>query len=252
MPGRTVLTRPVRAPGRASGMPQQEIGRGRRTLPVIQHLFDREILVSAVRPALALALAGLTAVAVSANAGGMSGLALTDVSGDANGLNGQGLVTGTPDAATGPASYAGLDFTKVTLANLGKTAKTCTGFTLTMEFAGPVDTKDPAIYRLIGKTSTNDGIFQIYLNDGPAAGGATEVRYGAGEADDTIALTNPAKVDGNKIVITVTKADMKSFGDKPGDLITAITMDTRVSSGVSFVPQVDTLDASDKTFKMCG
>lgn len=208
--------------------------------------------MSKLRPVLALAVAGLTALTMTANAGGLSSLALTDISGDANGLNGQGLVQGTPDAATGPVSYAGMDFTKVTFANLGKTAKACTGFTMTMEFAGPVDTSAPAIYRLIGQTTANDGIFQLYLNNGPAAGGATEVRYGAGSADDTMALSKPAVVAGNKITLTITKADMKAFGDKPGDVISDIVMDTRVSTGVSFVPQVDTLEAGAKTFKMCG
>jgi hypothetical protein len=193
----------------------------------------------------------MAALALHANAAAPASLALTDLTGDANGLNGQGLQS-TPDTATGPASYSGMDFTKVTLANLGKSVKACTGFTLTMEFAGPVSTSDPAIYRLIGKTTSNDGIFQIYLNDGPAAGGVTEVRYGAGSDDNTTALSTPAKVEGNKITITVTKADMKGFGDKPGHAITDIVMDTRVSTGVSFVPQIDTIDASDKTFKMCG
>jgi hypothetical protein len=208
--------------------------------------------VSKLRPVLALAIAGVTALTMSAHAAGPSTLALTDVTGDANGLNGQGIVRGTPDASTGPVSDAGMDFTKVTLANLGKTAKACTGFTLTMEFAGPVDTSAPAIYRLLGATTANDGIFQLYFNNGPAAGGATEVRYGAGDADDTVALSKPAVIAGNKITLTITKADMKSFGDKPGDVISNIVMDTRVSTGVSFVPQVDTLEATDKTFKMCG
>jgi hypothetical protein len=208
--------------------------------------------VSKLRPVLALAVAGVTALTLSAHAAGPASLALSAITGDANGLNGQGIVQGTPDAATGPLSYAGMDFTKVTLANLGKTVKTCTGFTLTMEFAGPVDASAPAIYRLLGATTSNDGIFQIYLNNGPAAGGVTEVRYGSGDADDTIALSKPAVVAGNKITITITKADMKAFGDKPGNVISDIVMDTRVSSGVSFVPQVDTIEATDKSFKMCG
>ena len=208
--------------------------------------------MSKLRPVLALAVAGLTALTLNAQAAGLSNLSFTDISGDANGLNGQGIVTGTPDAATDPLSYAGMDFTKVTLANLGKKAKDCTGFTLTMEFAGAVDPSAPAIYRLIGQTTANDGIFQLYLNNGPAAGGATEVRYGAGDQDETFALSKPAVVAGNKITITVTKADIKGFGDKLGDVSSDITMDTRISTGVSFVPQVDTIDASDKVFKMCG
>jgi hypothetical protein len=205
-----------------------------------------------LRPALGLALVAVASVALHAHAAGASGLALTDVKGDANALNGQGVIDGTPDTATDPVSYAGLDFTKVTLANQGASAKTCKGFTLTMEFAGPVSRTDPAIYRLIGATNVNDGVFQIYLNDGLVAGGVTEVRYGAGEADESFELSTPAKVDGNKITITVTKREMKAFGDKPGDVISSIVMDTRVSSGRSFVPQVDTIEATDKTFRMCG
>lgn len=206
-----------------------------------------------LRPLVALGLAGGTALALSASAA-PAGLVLTDAAGDANALNGQGVVGGAPSTATSPVSYDGLDFTKVTLANTltGKGKKvTCSGFTITMEFNGPVDTSDPAIYRLRGTTTANDGIFQLYLNDGPAGGG-TEVRFGAGAEDNTVALAHPAKVDGNKVVLTITTADMKGFGDKPKDMIKDIQMDTRVSSGVSFVPQVDEIDATDKTFTMCG
>ena len=208
--------------------------------------------MSKLRPVLALAVAGLTALTLNAQAAGLNTLSLTDVTGDGNGLNGQGFVQGTPDAATGPLSYAGMDFTKVTLANLGKNAKACTGFTLTMEFAGPVDASAPAIYRLIGATNANDGIFQIYLNNGPAADPKGGLRYGSGDADETIELSTAPVVAGNKITLTVTKAEIKAIGDKPGSLISDIVMDTRVSSGVSFAPQVDTLEATDKAFKMCG
>lgn len=202
-----------------------------------------------LRPALGLAAVGTAVLALGATAA-VKPLVLTDISGDANALNDQGFGAGVDNNAT-PVSETSADIVKATLANT-VVRKKCTGFTLTMEFAGDVDPSLPAIYRLLGTTTKNDGIFQIYLNNGALAGGETEVRHGAGDADETFPLRTPAKVAGKTITFTVTDRDMKAFGDKPGNKILAPVLEVRLSSGVSFVPVIDQLDASDKSFAMCG
>lgn len=204
--------------------------------------------VRLLRPALGLALVSAAVLAVGAGAASKP-LVLEDVAGDANALNDQGFGLGVDDNAT-PIQYAPTDIVKATLANT-VVKKACTGFTFTMEFAEPVDPSASVIYRLLGSTTKNDAIFQIYLNNGAAAGGETEVRHGSGDEDNTFPLKTPAKIDGKTITFTVTTRDMKTFGDKPGNRILDITAEVRVSSGVSFVPVVDQV-ASDKTFAMCG
>lgn len=201
-----------------------------------------------LRPALGLALAGSVVLALGAGAASKP-LVLEDVAGDANALNDQGFGAGVDNNST-PIQYAPTDIVKATLANT-VVKKKCTGFTFTIEFAEAVDPSASVIYRLLGTTTRNDGIFQIYLNNGAAAGGETEIRHGAGEEDNTFPLKTPAKVDGKTITFTITDREMKTFGDKPGNKIMDMTVEVRVSSGVSFVPVVDQL-VTDKTFAMCG
>ena len=202
-----------------------------------------------LRPALGLALASAALLSLGASAA-TKPLVLEDVTGDANALNDQGFGAGVDNNAT-PISYAPTDLVKATLANTIVQRK-CTGFTLTMEFAADVDPAASVIYRLLGTTTNNDGIFQIYLNNGAAAGGESEIRHGAGEEDNTFALKTPAKVDGKTITFTVSDREMKAFGDKPGAQIRDFAVEVRVSSGVSFVPVVDQIDATGKSFAMCG
>lgn len=213
------------------------------------------------RPALVMAAIGIAASSsfgahAAAPAASPTPLVLTDQSSDANGLNDQGLLGAGPEGTATPASEASLDIVKATLQNTGTTKKvkkksvfTCTGFTITLEYAGAINPQTPAIYRLLGNTTVNDGVFQIYYNNGPT-GGVTETRYGAGDADDTTALATPAKIEGNKIVLTVTKGDMATFGEKAGGVITSFGIDTRISSGVITAPQMDQL-VTDQTFQMC-
>ena len=177
-------------------------------------------------------------------------LVLEDVAGDANALNDQGFGAGVDNNAT-PVSEAAADIVKGTLANT-MVGKKCTGFTVTMEMAGDVDPSLPAIYRLLGTTTKNDGIFQIYLNNGAAASGESEIRFGAGEEDNTVPMRTPAKVEGKTITFSISDKEMKAFGDKPGNKIMEFSLEVRGSSGVSFVPVIDQLDASDKSFAMCG
>ena len=201
------------------------------------------------RPALALAAVATALLAAGATAAPKP-LVLEDVTGDANALNDQGFGLGVDNNST-PVSEAAADIVKATLANTFA-GKTCTGFTITMEMAADVDPSLPAIYRLLGNTTKNDGIFQIYLNNGAAAAGESEIRYGAGDADTTVPMKTPAKVAGKTITFTVSAKEMKAFGDKPGNKITTFSMEVRGSSGVSFVPVIDQLDAADKSFTMCG
>ena len=212
-----------------------------------------------VRPVLVTATAAalFTGVVASASpATSPTTLVLTDTNGDANALNDEGFGSPAPQGTATPGSQAAMDIVKATFADTGTTKKvrgkkvfTCTGFTVTIEMAGPVNTSIPAIYRVIGNTTANDGVFQLYWNNAPT-GAATEVRYGAGSADDTVALSNEAKIDGNKIVLTITTSDIKGFGDKLGDEIVDFAVQDSISSGATFAPQVDQL-ISDKTFKMC-
>jgi hypothetical protein len=201
-----------------------------------------------LRPALGLAAVSTAVLALGASSAAKP-LVLEDVAGDANALNDQGFGAGVDDNAT-PVSEAAADIVKATLANT-MVGKKCTGFTVTMEMAGDVDPSLPAIYRLLGNTTKNDGIFQIYLNNGAAAGGESEIRHGAGEEDNTFPMRTPAKVAGKTITFTISDKEMKAFGDKPGNKITDFSLEVRGSSGVSFVPVIDQL-VTDKSFVMCG
>lgn len=202
-----------------------------------------------LRPGLGLALASSALLAISAS-GAVKPLVLEDKAGDANALNDQGFGAGFDNNAT-PVQYAPTDLVKTTIANT-MAGKTCSGFSIKMEFAEAVDPSASVIYRLLGKTTKNDSIFQIYLNNGAASAGETEVRYGAGDEDESFALKTPAKVDGKTITFTVSAKEMKAFGDKPGNKILDPVVEVRVSSGVSFVPVVDQIDATGKSFAMCG
>lgn len=202
-----------------------------------------------LRPALGLAAVSTAVLALGAGAAPKA-LVIEDVAGDANALNDQGTgLEGGPGHAT-PIQYAPTDIVKTTLVSTYAGRK-CTGFTMTMEFAGDVDPSASVIYRLLGATTKNDGIFQIYLNNGVADGGSTEIRHGAGEADRTFPLKTPAKIAGKTITWTVSDREIKAFGDKPGNKIMDMTAEVRVSSGVSFVPVVDQA-LTDKSFVMCG
>ena len=201
-----------------------------------------------LRPALGLAAVSTAVLAMGAGAAAKP-LVFEDAAGDANALNDQGFGAGFDNNAT-PIQYAPTDIVKTTLANT-YAGKKCTGFTLTMEFADAVDPSASVIYRLLGATTKNDGIFQIYLNNGAADGGSTEVRHGAGEEDNTFPLKTPAKIAGKTITWTISDREIKSFGDKPGNKIMDMSAEVRVSSGVSFVPVVDQ-SLTDKSFTMCG
>ena len=201
-----------------------------------------------LRPALGLALASTAVLALGAS-GAVKPLVLEDVAGDSNALNGQGFAP--VDNNSTPIHHGPTDLVKTTIANT-MAGKTCSGFTIKMEFAEDVDPSASVIYRLLGTTTKNDGIFQIYFNNGAAANGESEIRHGAGEEDNTFPMKTPAKVDGKTITLTVSAKEMKAFGDKPGNKIIDPTIEVRVSSGVSFVPVVDQIDATGKSFAMCG
>lgn len=201
-----------------------------------------------LRPALGLAFASTAVLALGATAA-TKPLVIEDIAGDANALNDQFF--GEVDNNPTPIQYASADIVEATLANTFK-GRTCTGFTYTMEFSGEVDGAASLIYRLLGATTKNDNIFQIYFNNGALGGGTTEVRYGAGEEDETFELKTPAKIDGKKLVFTITTKEMRAFGEKPGGKIFDLVPEVRVSSGVSFFPVIDRAIApEDASFTMC-
>ena len=218
------------------------------------------------RLALALAVAAVVAGAASAGAAGPAPVVLTDLAGDANGINDQGVVPQSVEFATAPASYGGLDFTRVSLTSVG-TAKACRGFILSMEFAAPVDPSVPAIYRLQGDADGN-GVFQIYLDNAVGHGSQAVVRHGVGDEDRTTPLRTPARITGNKIQFIVTAADLKVFHGKAGTMIASLNADTRLTVGSpvpvagpapadnpptqAFPLQVDGVRPLERSFTICG
>lgn len=200
-----------------------------------------------LRPALGLALASCGILALGATAAAKP-VVVEDVAGDANALNDQFF--GEVDNNPTPIQYAPADIVKATLANTFK-GKECTGFTYTMEFSGDVSKSAPLIYRLLAATTKNDSI-QIYLNNGLVGGGQTVVRYRSGDTDERFELKTPAKIDGKKLVFTITAKEVKAFGEKPGGKIFDLVPEVRFSTGASFFPVIDRAAAEEgKFFTIC-
>lgn len=202
-----------------------------------------------LRPALGLALASCGILALGATAAPKP-VVVEDKAGDANMLNDQGFGLGFDNNAT-PIQHAPTDIVKATLANTFK-GKECTGFTYTMEFSGDVSSSASVIYRLLAATTKNDFI-QIYFNNGVAGGGATQIRYRSGDTNERFDLKTPAKIDGKKLVFTITAKEIKAFGEKPGGKIFDLVPEVRFSTGVSFFPVIDQAVAEEgKFFTICG
>lgn len=206
-----------------------------------------------LRPAL-----GLTAVTALVLATGASAapntLVLEDAKGDANGVNGQGVEPGLGDNS-GPVQKADSDIVSVTFASTGtsKTVKrkktfTCTGFTATMELAAPAGSA--SVYRVLGVGNVNATQFWLQYNN-PPTGATTTIRHNNGAAVTTEIA--PAKIEGNKIVFTVTEKDLKATGEKLASFTMAgLGADTRSSTGAATVPSWDNIDEDDtKSFSPC-
>lgn len=202
------------------------------------------------RPVLGAALAGALALAMSASASTAGPLALTDAKGDGNGVNDGGTGLG-PEGAPGPGSRAGVDIVSLTLANtvVGKGKKaTCDGFTATLELSGPPEASN-TLYRVQGTGAVNSGRFWLRHLNNPVDGTKTTLQH-EGEALATIPIA-PAKIDGNKIIFTVTAKDIKATGEKAGFMYAAPAVDVRGSSGAAFAPVWDQLLNEEKSFKTC-
>lgn len=212
-----------------------------------------------IRPALGLALAATAVLALSASAAPKA-LVLTDQAGDANAAHDQGTDTfGTGMA--GPGSQAGKDLVSVTFTPTGVTTTTvkakkktttftCTGYTVLVELSGPPTTN--TVYRVLGTTAKNTSLFWLQYDNNPVGGTTSRLRYSAGTAA-SVDLTTPAKVDGSKILLTVTEKDLKAAGEPLAALkVLAPGGEVRSSTGAATVPSWDVLPADDtKSFSPC-
>lgn len=203
-----------------------------------------------IRPAVALAAVTAAVLATTATAAPAGPLTLSDAKGDGNGVNDGGTGAGLEGAA-GPGSRAGVDIVSLTLANtvVGKGKKaTCTGFTATLELSGPPEASN-TLYRVQGTGAVNDSRFWLRHLNNPVDGTKTTLQF-EGATLTTMDIA-PAKIDGNKIVFTVTAKDIKATGEKAGFTYTAPAVDVRGSSGAAFAPVWDQLLNEDKSFKTC-
>lgn len=206
-----------------------------------------------VRSALVIAAVSAVTFAHSASAA-PNAITITDVKGDANAVNGQGLEPGQGDHS-GPVQKADSDIVSIALASTGTTKKvkgkkvfTCTGFTATMELAAPAGSN--ASYRILGDGVVNASQFWLQYSTAPT-GTTTTMRHNDGAAKTT-ALKTAAKLDGNKIIFTVTEADLKAAGEKLAEFkMSSLGADTRTATAAT-VPAWDTLDEDEtKLFSPC-
>ncbi|HVE64832.1 MAG TPA: hypothetical protein VNB94_13665 [Mycobacteriales bacterium] len=208
-----------------------------------------------VRTAL-LAAAASALVFTNSAAAAPNTLTLTDVKGDANAINGQGLQPGVGDRS-GPVQKADSDIVSLTLASTrtmkkveGNKAFTCTGFTATLELAAPAGSN--ASYRVTGVGVVNTNTF--WLQYATALGGVHSIiRYSDGSRTPrNLHLANPAALVGNKVILTVTEADLKGVGENLRSFtLSAPGADTRTATQYT-VPAWDTLDGdSSKSFTPC-
>ena len=208
-----------------------------------------------IRARLAFVVAAAATVALAAGAtAAPNTITLTDIKGDANAVNGQGLEPGMGNNA-GPAQRNELDIVSVSLASTGVTTTvkkkkvfTCTGFTATMELSAPAGAN--ASYRILGTGVLNATQFWLQYSTA-ATGTTTTMRHNDGAAKTT-ALKTPAKLEGNKIVFTVTEADLKATGEKLAEFkMGSLGADTRTATAAT-VPAWDTMDEDEtKSFSPC-
>ena len=196
-----------------------------------------------LRPAAGVALLSAAVLSLSASAA-TAPLVLTDPKGDAF-LTDQS--TGTFGSVPGP-SQDSKDVVSLTMAPLP--GKACTGYTAVVELAGAPSSN--TVYRVLGTTVKNTAIFWLQYDNNPVNGTRTQLRFSDGTSQ-SVALSTPAKVAGNKITFTVLDKDVKAAGEKLATLkIDAPGVDIRTSTGAATVPGHDALDNEEKSFKVCG
>lgn len=224
--------------------------------------------------------AALVAAAVSAlvfadsAAAATNTLTLTDVKGDANAINGQSREPrpwpgpGLGDHS-GPIQKADSDIVSLALASTGTTTKvkgkkvfTCTGFTATMTLAAPV--ASDAHNRVTGVGVVNSLLWLRYQTD--SSGTWSYITYSDGTSPlKGRYLSNAVKLDGNKIIFTVTETDLTAVGEKLASFkMSGLGADTRTSTAIPDHPAPldtprsyaalawDTMDEdSSKSFTPC-
>jgi hypothetical protein len=208
---------------------------------------------SLFRPALGVALVAAAVLAGGASAAPNT-LVLEDAKGDANLVNGQGFANGVGDRS-GPVQKADSDIIAATLASTGTTKKvkgksvfTCTGFTATIELAAPPAAN--TLYRIQGNGVANASMFWLQYSTAPT-GTRTTIRH-TNDADTTTEI--PAvKIDGNKVIFTITEKELKATGEKLDKFVMSnLGVDVRLASGVLTAPLWDSIDRSeDKSFSPC-
>jgi hypothetical protein len=207
-----------------------------------------------LRPALGLALVSTGVLALGA-AAAPAPTVIEDIAGDANLLNTQ--IVNHPAAGNGvagPGTQAGLDILKVELKNTfapaakkSKTPPACTGFTVKMTLSGPP--AGDSRFRLSADTEVNTDFFIIEHDTGT---GETSIRYGGPGEDETM-LIKGAVVAGSTITWNVTSKQVKSLGEEPGAVMSALLATTTASvEGLLFFPIFDKVSGGDKTFTICG
>jgi hypothetical protein len=198
-------------------------------------------------------------------------LVLTDAKGDANALNDQGIVSGSPapEGTVTPAAVDGADIVSVSIAATGSMAKrkvgkktvkyfNCTGYTATMQLAAaPLTTA--TLYRIQGSTPLHD-TFWLEFSQEAGAASKTVLRYT--DPASTLGTSNvpiaDAKIDGSKIVFTVTAGNLKATGGEAlgKTILTGLGADVRANAKVqgtgATAPMFDQLvtDGS-QTWKVC-
>ncbi|HVE64831.1 MAG TPA: hypothetical protein VNB94_13660 [Mycobacteriales bacterium] len=207
------------------------------------------------RSALIAAVASASVFSTSAGAAPTI-LTLTDVRGDANAINGQSARPGMGNRS-GPVQKADSDIVSLTLARTGTTKRvdgkkifTCTGFTATMELAAPAG--DNSNYRVAGVGVVNSFVFWLRYQSDPF-GTKSYITYGDGDSPARgLSLKNPAQLIDNKIIFSVTEADLTATGEKLTSFrMSQIGADTRTSARLA-VPAWDELDQDhSRSFKPC-
>jgi hypothetical protein len=217
-----------------------------------------------LRPALGLALLSSGVLALGASAAPTGSVLIEDVAGDANLLNSQFISdpTGNGGVAT-PGSQPGLDIVKVELKNTfaaagkdGQSASAgCTGFTMSMTLGGPPAKN--SVFQMYATTKRNSRFFLIEHN---TATNETAIRYG-GNVEQGLSYGGPsvnkalplkgANIDGNTIIWTVTKRDIRKVNEKPGSVVNLAEAETMLEANTGINPVVDRAPAAEKTFTIC-
>lgn len=174
-------------------------------------------------------------------------LVASDQAGDANAVNNQGIhEVDVPSGTVTPVSLAQYDLRSLTIAPTGSIATRkagrrtvryfrCTGFTATVELAGPPQSL-ATMYRVEANRAPHhggNGMFWLEHKHLPHEEPVTDLRFYKDPAVPTspqvyVPLRTPARIEGTKITFTVTAADLAQAGERLGALrLTQLGADVR-------------------------